>query len=107
MFSWPYQRLGNLLSSSHSVGIPWIWLVGLTKTPMEIATSRLGGPKKPTLPMVISWVPDIFAGNRKSNHLNQSYKVSAVHYIAIIIKIREQRRVKFKYYERQSRLGVT
>ena len=83
------------------MGMPRIWLVGLHKIPMEIATSRLGGPQKPTLPMVISWVPDIFAGNRKSNHLNQSYKVSAVHYIAIIIKIREQRRVKFKYYERQ------
>ena len=35
--------------------MPQNWLFGLTKTPMEIATSRLGGPQKPTQPIVISW----------------------------------------------------
>ena len=41
-------RVGKPLPSSHSVGMPQNWLIGLLKTPMEIATSRLGGPQKPT-----------------------------------------------------------
>ena len=40
--------VGKSLPSSHSVGMPQNWLIGLLKTPMEIATSRLGGPQKPT-----------------------------------------------------------
>ena len=59
---WIFGRVGNLLPSSHSVGMPRIWLVWLHKTPMEIATSRLGGPQKPTLPMVISWVRSNITG---------------------------------------------
>ncbi len=47
------NRVGKLLPSSHSVGVPQNWLVGLTKKPMEIATSRLGEPKEPTQPVVI------------------------------------------------------
>ena len=49
--------VGNSLLSSHSVGMPQNWLVGLTKAPMKLATSGQGWPSKPTQPLVINWAP--------------------------------------------------
>ncbi len=52
------EREGRESTTEQSLGGNAADLVGwASQDTHEIATSRLGGPQKPTLPMVISWVP--------------------------------------------------